>query len=110
MPLPTGNYQKFNVKEGDAGLKQVKDILDNYGDNSKQGYLIEVDYIIPPELHDKFDYAPVSRRSVSHEELSEHQHSISAIAWCFRDFREARSFSRQSQQGPASCRLTQVLV
>ena len=78
MPLPIGDYEKLSIQE-DEGLKDLKDILNNYTDDSSTGYLIEVDFMVPKHLHDDFDFAPVSKRTVSPDELSEHQQQIGSL-------------------------------
>jgi hypothetical protein len=78
MPLPIGDYETVDL-EGKDGLERVKSILEDYTDDDSTGYFIEVDFTIPPELHDLFDYAPVAKRTVSPDELSEHQRGIGEL-------------------------------
>ena len=75
MPLPLSDYEEVKIID-ETAVNDVKKILSEYTDDSKTGYLIEVDFIVPEELHDIFDYAPVSKRFVDPEELSSHQHGI----------------------------------
>jgi hypothetical protein len=35
-----------------------------------------VDYFVPQELHDYFDYAPVTKRPIEREELSSYQREL----------------------------------
>ncbi len=78
MHSPIGDYETVDL-EGKDGLEKVGSILKDYGDDGSVGYFIEVDFMIPPELHDKFDYAPVAKRTVSPDELSEHQRGIGEL-------------------------------
>jgi len=75
MPLPIGDYKKLDIVEGE-GVPMVNEILSSYKDDSQTGYFIEVDFEIPDHLHDVFDFAPVSKRLVEADELSEHQHHV----------------------------------
>ncbi len=82
MPLPIGDYTKVHLhteekfQKPGSQIDEVKRILKRYGDNDRRGYMIEVIFEIPDHLHDVFDYAPVVKRVVEHDDLSERQHLI----------------------------------
>jgi hypothetical protein len=50
--------------------------LRNYNCENQQGFFVEVTYNVPPALHDFFDYAPVCKRVVEMDELSEYQQEL----------------------------------
>ncbi len=80
MPLPIGDYQTVELPEPpDDRIKQARDILNQYEDDDRTGYFIEVDFTIPEHLHDVFDYAPVSKRVVTRDQLSPLQHDIGEL-------------------------------
>ncbi len=79
MPLPLSDYEAV---VDNIAVDDVKKILSDYTDDSKRGYLIEVDFFVPEHLHDTFDYAPVSKRVSDPSELSQHQHGIGELLGC----------------------------
>ena len=78
MMLPAGEFEDNDTwKEDDPdGLKYLDKLLDYYEPDHEVGYMLVVDYEIPDELHDYWDYAPVVNRQVHWEELSKRQHQV----------------------------------
>ena len=62
--LPVGGYRKIEVD-----LPSLLQKLEGWSNSSRVGYLCEVDYHVPPELHDKWDLAPVRKMEVEHDLL-----------------------------------------
>jgi hypothetical protein len=77
QPLPVGDYKLVNIPEA-ADKKQdyLKRLVEAYSDDSETGYMVVIDFDVPEELHDFFDFAPVSSRQVQLEELSIRQRAV----------------------------------
>ena len=79
MPLPIGDYAKESLPDDHrAKLDHLHNVLENYTDDSSTGYLLEVSFRVPRRLHDELDYAPIAKREISLDELSNHQTAVGA--------------------------------
>ena len=76
QPLPTGDYQKVEVLQDDHALERLHKLIDDYTDDDERGYMLVVDFHVPEELHDKFEFAPASHRRVQMHELSKRQRAV----------------------------------
>jgi len=75
--MPEGDYKAVAVSDDpERALAALHHILDNYQDDQTTGYMVLVDYEIPPEYHDRTDFAPVAKRKVAFEELSYRQQQV----------------------------------
>jgi hypothetical protein len=77
MPLPLGDYKREDLPEAQAArISTVRTLVDLYRDDASKGYLIEVSFRVPEHLHDVLDFAPVAKREVELQELSDYQRAI----------------------------------
>jgi DNA polymerase type B, organellar and viral len=77
QPLPLGDYAKVDLPdEEDAKLAFMEKLVADYTDDSETGYMVKVDFHVPEDKHDFFDFAPVSQRKVAMSELSIRQRAV----------------------------------
>jgi len=77
MPLPVGDYKHEVLPDAQvARISHVEALMHFYNDDASKGYVVEVSFRVPQRLHDLLDYAPIAKRIVDLEELSEHQRAI----------------------------------
>ena len=75
--MPIDSYKAVEVREDpEQALAALHHLLDNYEETDTTGYMLVVTYHIPKEYHDKVDFAPVAKRKVALEELSERQRQV----------------------------------
>ncbi len=75
--LPTRSYCLVDIPPTTSErLVFLHSMLDRYHEDNVQGFFVVVTYHVPRELHDYFDYAPVCKRVVEVEELSEYQQEL----------------------------------
>ena len=75
--MPIDDYKAVKLSEDPAeALAALHHILDNYEDTNTTGYMAVITYHIPEEYHDQIDFAPVVKRKVAFEELTERQRQV----------------------------------
>ena len=79
FPLPIGNYRPWDRQ---ITRETVMALLQSYDEDAAVGYFIECDLWVPDELHDALPFAPVSKRCVAAEELSEGQRQAFELYGC----------------------------
>jgi hypothetical protein len=76
--LPLRAYCQMDVPKTsrEDRLEFLNILLKNYHRENTQGFFVEATYHVPKDLHDFFDYAPVAKRAIEHEELSLYQQEL----------------------------------
>ena len=75
--MPLDNYKAVILSEDpQEALIVLHHLLDNYEDTSTIGYMMVVTFHIPKEYHDEIDFAPIAKRKVVMEEISERQRQV----------------------------------
>ena len=75
--MPLDNYKAVILSEDPQdALVVMHHLLDNYEETSTIGYMMVVTFHVPKEYHDEIDFAPIAKRKVGLEEISERQRQV----------------------------------